>query len=189
MEVRNSEIENQAVLVGFLCPGEKRPYELKDLLTRRPTEISQTSGTQIKGNLWRFKTVDDIFYTEFYSGWQSNHGFSERALRAYFMQFDFYQNLQFGNYTNLIIFWNTNISQTHVTCLRRVSPGWPETGAVRRPPGSQRQGGGGGGGEERGGPSSPSWDEELSELCWELDQHLIPADYSIIHCIFSLICQ
>ena len=49
MEVRNSEIENQAGLViyGFLSPGEKRPHELKDLLTRRPTEINQISGTHM----------------------------------------------------------------------------------------------------------------------------------------------
>ena len=107
LKVMNTKIDDQAVLVLYwiivLFPGEKRPHDLKDLLTGWPPAISQTSETQIKGNLGRFgdMKVDGNPI--------SNHGSPEKALRAYFMQFDFYQNLQVGNYTNLI-------SQTNVTC-------------------------------------------------------------------------
>ena len=58
-----------------------------------------------------------------------------------------------------------------------MSPAWPETGAVERPPGTQPREGVGGG---RGGTSSPSCDEEQSVLSWQFDQNLIFANSSII---------
>ena len=55
LKVMNTKIDDQAVLVLYriivLFPGEKRPHDLKDLLTGWPPAISQTSETQIKDNL------------------------------------------------------------------------------------------------------------------------------------------
>ena len=59
-----------------------------------------------------------------------------------------------------------------------MSPAWPETGAVERPPGTQPREGVGGG---RGGTSSPSCDEEQNESCWQVAPHFIFADSSIIN--------
>ena len=55
LKVLDSKVYNQASPVLYwiivLSPGEKRPNELKDMLTGLPPAISQTSETQIKDNL------------------------------------------------------------------------------------------------------------------------------------------